>query len=76
MQIVGTGNKTYILLSGIEVAEDISLTENVKIIPADTSHLDFSAAMSTCSQPDDIAVVAAFIPRITAQFEITAPTSK
>lgn len=76
MQIVGTGNKTYILLSGIEVAEDILLTENVKIIPADTSHLDFSTAMSTCSQPDDIAVVAAFIPRITAQFEITASTSK
>lgn len=76
MQIVGAGNKTYILLSGIEVPIDISLSENVKLIPADTSHLDFNTAVSICSRPDDIAVVAAFIPRITAQFEIVASTPK
>lgn len=76
MQVVGTGNKTYILLSGIEVPTDISLSENVKLLPADTSHLDFNTAVATCSSPDDIAVVAAFIPRITAQFEITASTPK
>jgi hypothetical protein len=76
MKIVGDGNKTYILLSGLDISADISLTENVKLLPADTSHLDFNTAMSTCSNPEDIAVVAAFIPRITAQFEINAPTAK
>jgi len=76
MQIIGTGDKTYILLSGIEVPTEICLSENVKLIPADTSHLDFNTAVSTCTQPDDIAVVAAFIPRITAQFEIAASSPK
>lgn len=76
MQVVVTGNETYILLSGLEVSEDISLTENVKLIPADTSHLDFQTAIATCSRPDDIAVVAAFIPRVSAQFKIVAPTLK
>ena len=71
---MGTGNKTYILLSGIEVPTDIPLTENVKLLSADTSHLDFNTAVATCSRTDDIAVVAAFIPRITAQFEIMAST--
>ena len=33
-------------------------------------------AISTCSLLDDIAVVAAFIPRITSQFRIVAPTPK
>ncbi|MGY5796152.1 hypothetical protein [Rheinheimera faecalis] len=76
MKILATGIKTYILLSGIEVPADISLSENVRLLPADTSHLDFHTAMATCSHPDDIAVVAAFIPRITAQLEITASTAK
>lgn len=76
MQIMGTRHTTYILLSGIEVPTAISLTENVKLLAADTSHLDFKTAVATCSSPDDIAVVAAFIPRITAQFEIHAPTPK
>lgn len=76
MQIAGTGNSTYILLSGLEVPADISLTKNVKLLPADTSHLDFETAIATCSRPDDIAMVAAFIPRISAQFKIVAPTPK
>lgn len=76
MQIIGTGSVTYLLLSGISVHRNISVNENVELQPADTSHLDFNTAISTCSHPDDIAVVAAFIPRISAQFRITAPSSK
>lgn len=76
MQIIGKGNTTYILLSGIEVSDEIILGENVKLLQADTSHLDFQTAIVTCSRPDDIAVVAAFIPRITAQLKIDAPTPK
>lgn len=76
MQIIGTGNTTYILLSGIVAPSEIALSENVKLVPADTSHLDLETAISTCSRPDDIAVVAAFIPRITAQLKIDAPTPK
>lgn len=76
MQIIGKGNTTYILLSGIEVPGEVLLSDNVKLIPADTSHLDFETAIATCSRPDDIAVVAAFIPRITAQLKIDAPTPK
>lgn len=76
MQIIGKGNTTYILLSGIVVSDKIRLSDNVELQPADTSHLDFNTAISTCSRPDDIAVVAAFIPRITSQFRIDAPTPK
>ncbi len=76
MQVIGKGNTTYILLSGIEVPRELSLGDNVLLLPADTSHLDFETAVATCKRPDDIAVVAAFIPRITAQFKIHAPTSK
>lgn len=76
MQIIGAGTTTYILLCGLEVSTDVTLCENLKLLPADTSHLDFETAISTCSSPDDIAVVAAFIPRITAQIKIVAPTSK
>jgi hypothetical protein len=76
MQVVGIGNTTYILLSGLEVPTDIAISENIKLLPADTSHLDLATAISTCSCPDDIAVVTAFIPRITAQLKIFAPTTK
>ncbi|MDI5985349.1 hypothetical protein QLQ85_11150 [Halomonas sp. M4R5S39] len=76
MQVVGTGNTTYILLSGLEVATDVELNENVNLLAADTSHLDLATSISTCTRPDDIAVVAAFIPRITAQMKISAPTPK
>lgn len=76
MQIIGKDNTTYMLLSGIEVPGELKLSENVRLLPADTSHLDFDTAMAACKRPDDIAVVAAFIPRITAQFKIEAPSSK
>ena len=76
MKVAETQKNIYILLSGLEVPTYISLTENVKLLPADTSHLDFETAIATCSCPDDIAVVAAFIPRIAAQFKIVAPTPK
>lgn len=76
MQAIGKENTTYILLSGIEVPDEIELNDNVKLLPADTSHLDFESAIAACSRPDDIAVVAAFIPRITAQLKIDAPTQK
>lgn len=76
MQIIGRGNATYILLSGIVVSDNIRLSDNVELQPADTSHLDFKTAISTCSRPNDIAVVAAFIPRITSQFHIVASTPK
>lgn len=76
MQVVGVGDTTYILLSGLEVCADITLSENIELLSADTSHLDLSMAISTCSRPDDISVVAAFIPRITAQLRISAPTPK
>lgn len=76
MRVIGTGKVTYILLSGISVSRCVRLSENVELQPADTSHLDLHATISACAEPDDIAVAAAFIPRITAQLEITAPTPK
>jgi hypothetical protein len=76
MKIVGVGDTTFILLSGIIVPKNIALSENVELLTADTSHLDLMTAISACSQPDDIAVAAAFIPRISAQFKITASTPK
>ena len=76
MQFVGTSTETFILLSGITVKSTIELREGLKLQSADTSHLDLGTALSTCSHPDDIAVVAGFIPRVTAQFQITAETPK
>ena len=76
MQATEKENTTYLLLTGIEVPGEIELDDNVKLLPADTSHLDFNTAIATCSHPDDIAVVAAFIPRITAQLKIDAHTQK
>lgn len=76
MQITGISNTTYILLNGLYVSENVILSKNIELLPADTSHIDFSAAVATCSHPEDIAVIIAFIPRITAQLKISAPTSK
>jgi len=76
MQIIGKGNEMYILLNGIIVSDNVRLSDNVELQPADTSHLDFYTTISTCSRPDDIAVIAAFIPHITSQFCITASTPK
>lgn len=76
MQIVATGNVTFLLLSGISVTSNLRLSDRIELQSADTSHLDLKTALSACSHPDDIAVVAAFIPRTTAQFRITAATPK
>ncbi len=76
MKIVSSGTTNFILLSGIDVQSPIKLNASVEFQPADTSHIDLKTALATCSEPDDIAVVAAFIPRITAQFCITAKTPK
>lgn len=72
MQISAEADETFIFLNGIVARSDIQLAEGVLLQPADTSHLDFDCALSTCSQPDDIAVVMAFIPRISSQFRISA----
>lgn len=72
MQVFAENTETFILLNGISVHSDIQLAEGVLLQPADTSHLDFNGAISACSQPDDIAVVLAFIPRIRSQFRISA----
>lgn len=72
MQITASGQETYLLLSGISVTRNLRLSDNVELQPADTTHLDLPTALSACSHPDDIAVVAAFIPRTTAQFRIAA----
>jgi len=76
MKISGTGNVTFILLNGIEVPSCITLSNYVELQTADTSHLNLETTLSACTHPDDIAVAAAFIPRITAQFKVTAPTAK
>ncbi|EMH4079090.1 hypothetical protein ABUV01_003247 [Serratia marcescens] len=74
MKIVGIKNTTYVLLNGLDVPTEITLCDNITLLPADTSHLNFETTIATCSHPDDISVVIAFIPRITAQFKIVAST--
>lgn len=76
MRIIGKNDKTYILLNGIVSSGNIKLSDNVEIQAADTSHLDLNTAISACSHPDDIAVIAAYIPRISSQLQITAKNPK
>ena len=76
MKLVGIGDVTFILLSGIAVSDTIRLSDNIELQPANTSHLDLMTVIATCSHPDDIAVAAAFIPRTTAQFRVSASTPK
>lgn len=76
MKIAGTGTETYILLSGVVVSTSIRLSDNVFLEPADTCHLDLKTTLAACVRPDDIAVAAAFIPRVSAQLKIKAPTSE
>jgi hypothetical protein len=76
MKYAVTGTTNYVLLNGISVPSNIKLSDNVELQAADTSHLDLKTALMTCSHPDDIAVVAAYIPRITSQLCITAETPK
>lgn len=71
MEVFAEENETFILLNGITVHTDIHLADNILLQPADTSHLDFNSALSACLRPDDIAVVAAFIPRVRSQFRIS-----
>lgn len=71
-----TDSTVYRLLTGLVVPESVQLSNHIVLLPADTSHLDFDTALATCAGPDDIAVVAAFIPRVTAQFRITASSPK
>lgn len=74
MKMVGTGNETYILLSGIAVSKSVELSDNIQLQSADTSHLDLETTLAACTKRDDIAVAAAFIPRISAQLQIKSPT--
>lgn len=76
MQNVRADHVTYILLSGIVVPDNLPLSDTIELQPADTSHLDLPTTLAACCGPDDIAVAAAFIPRITAQLKITARTPK
>jgi hypothetical protein len=76
MKIVTSETINFILLSGIDVQSPVKLSASVELQPTDTSHIDLKTALATCSEPDDIAVVAAFIPRITAQFCVTAKSPK
>jgi hypothetical protein len=76
MQIIGSENITYILLSGIRPTRNIKLAENIELQPADCSHLDLDTALSACSHPHDITVVTGFIPITSAQFAISAATPK
>ncbi|MGQ7859446.1 hypothetical protein ACUN0G_09040 [Pseudomonas sp. 32A] len=74
MQVIGSGSTTYMLLNGIVVPGEVQLDDNICLQPADASHLDFHTAIATCRRPDDIAVVAAYMPRISAQLKVTANT--
>ena len=76
MQIIGSGNITYILLSGIRPTQNVKLDDNIELQPADCSHLDLDTALSACSDPNDITVVTGFIPITSAQFAISATTPK
>ena len=76
MEVFAEKNETFILLNGISVDTDILLSDSILLQPADTSHLDLNSALSACSQPDDIAVVAAFIPRVRSQFRISAESPR
>ncbi|NDV51356.1 HEPN domain-containing protein [Salipiger sp. PrR003] len=76
MQVIAENSETFILLNGISVRSEIQLEEGLLLQPADTSHIDFNTAISACAQPDDIAVVLAFIPRISSQFHISAPSPR
>lgn len=76
MQMIAENSETFILLNGISVRSDIQLEEGLLLQPADTSHIDFNSAISACAQPDDIAVVLAFIPRISSQFRINASSPR
>lgn len=76
MDILEKDTETYILLNGIVVKSKIELSEGIQLEPADTSHINFSSAIAACSQPDDMAVVAAFIPRVTSQFKISGESPR
>ncbi|MDB5661289.1 MAG: hypothetical protein JWS10_3904 [Cypionkella sp.] len=76
MEVIANKNETFILLNGISTPKNIQFCDGVQLEQADTSQLDFASAVSTCSRPDDIAVVAAFIPRITSQFRINASSPR
>lgn len=76
MEVVAEKNETFILLNGIVVESEVQLAEGILLQPADASHLSLSNALLACSQPDDIAVVAAFIPRVRAQFRIHAASPR
>lgn len=76
MKQVHHSGPAYLLLTGLHPRTPIKLNSYVELFAADTSHLDFNTAVKTCSHPDDIAVVAAFIPRVTAQFRVVGKSAK
>ena len=76
MRIVGSGDVTYILLSGIYTPRDLQLSPKITLQSADCSHLDLQTALSICAHPDDFRVVRAFVARTTAQLVISASDSK
>ncbi len=76
MKIVVSDRVTYILISRIETPGKVRLSDNVELKTADCSHIDLQTAIGACSHPDDIPVLTAFIPRTTAQLEISAKTPK
>lgn len=74
MQIIGTHTTTYLLLSGIVPPRNLKLSKWIELQPGECSQLDFSTALSLCRSPDDIPVLVAFIPRITAQLKVSTET--
>ena len=76
MQIIAQGNQTFILLSGLKLENNLTINDNINLQSADTSHIVFATAVSTCSNPDDIAVILAATPYISAQFHITSRDPK
>lgn len=75
MRVIDSTKKMFILLSGLRLESNFSISNEIELQSADTSHIDFATAVSTCSNPNDIAVVLAATPYITAQFHITAVSS-
>ncbi len=71
MQIIGTGYETFLLLNGVETSRNIALDDRITLQPADTSHVVFEVALSTISTPQEIAVIAAFLPLVRAELKVT-----
>jgi len=75
MKVYGTGHETYLYINGLGVNQEVSLGDNIELLPA-TPSFDVKNIADLVEDPLDYGVAIIFLPLIKSQLHITSTDSK